>query len=223
MPRPTKYTRELLEPIVERSASMAGVLTELGIAVNGGNHRMLSVRIRYLGLDTGHFTHGLPARLIDAIPKPELARVAAACRTVAQVLERFDLPVDGRPHKVMKDRLRRDEIDISHFVGHGWSRGLTARTDARVHRVTRRNSYPDEVVFAENSPLLRGPTLVRRLTAQGRRYACEICGIVEWLGRRLVLPLDHINGINNDNRRENLRLLCPNCHSQTPTFSNRRR
>jgi 5-methylcytosine-specific restriction endonuclease McrA len=42
-----------------------------------------------------------------------------------------------------------------------------------------------------------------------------------WNGKQLVLILDHINGINNDNRLENLRLLCPNCNSQTPTFAGR--
>lgn len=47
---------------------------------------------------------------------------------------------------------------------------------------------------------------------------CSICGINEWQGRPLVLQIDHINGDNRDNRIENLRLLCPNCHSQTETF-----
>ena len=47
---------------------------------------------------------------------------------------------------------------------------------------------------------------------------CSICGISEWQGKPLVLQLDHINGDNRDNRIENLRLLCPNCHSQTDTF-----
>ena len=49
-------------------------------------------------------------------------------------------------------------------------------------------------------------------------YTCAICGITEWQGKTLSLELDHINGINNDNRIENLRFLCPNCHSQTTTY-----
>lgn len=52
-------------------------------------------------------------------------------------------------------------------------------------------------------------------------YKCAICGIKEWNGKTLSLELDHINGINNDNRIENLRFLCPNCHSQTTTYGAR--
>lgn len=52
-------------------------------------------------------------------------------------------------------------------------------------------------------------------------YKCAICGVCEWNGKTLSLELDHINGINNDNRLENLRFLCPNCHSQTTTYGSR--
>lgn len=52
-------------------------------------------------------------------------------------------------------------------------------------------------------------------------YKCAICGITKWNEKTLSLELDHINGINNDNRIENLRFLCPNCHSQTTTYGAR--
>jgi 5-methylcytosine-specific restriction endonuclease McrA len=62
----------------------------------------------------------------------------------------------------------------------------------------------------------------RRLIASGElRYECAICAITEWQGRRLSLQIDHINGERLDYRLENLRILCPNCHSQTETFAGR--
>jgi 5-methylcytosine-specific restriction endonuclease McrA len=51
-------------------------------------------------------------------------------------------------------------------------------------------------------------------------YKCSLCDLTdEWNGNKLILHLDHINGLRNDNRVENLRFLCPNCHSQTSTYT----
>jgi Bacterial regulatory proteins, luxR family len=64
--------------------------------------------------------------------------------------------------------------------------------------------------------------LKNRLIAAGlKRNRCEICGVTEWLERPLVMALHHVNGDNTDNRLPNLQLLCPNCHSQTESFSGR--
>lgn len=66
-------------------------------------------------------------------------------------------------------------------------------------------------------------TVLRRYVIKNNLvpYKCGICGCTEWQGKTLSLELDHINGINNDNRLENLRFLCPNCHSQTSTYGSR--
>jgi len=61
--------------------------------------------------------------------------------------------------------------------------------------------------------------LKRRLIAEGhKRLECEACGISEWRGQPLFMSLHHINGDGLDNRLENLAILCPNCHTQTPNF-----
>lgn len=54
-----------------------------------------------------------------------------------------------------------------------------------------------------------------------RGKSCEICGITEWNGKSIVLEMDHIDGDHTHNRPENLRMICPNCHSQTDTYKNK--
>lgn len=60
--------------------------------------------------------------------------------------------------------------------------------------------------------------LIKTLLFEEQSGKCLWCGLSEWLGKPITLELDHENGDNSDNRRENIRLLCPNCHSQTPTW-----
>jgi len=65
-------------------------------------------------------------------------------------------------------------------------------------------------------------TIKRRLLDAGiLKNVCDECALTEWRGRALQMHIDHINGVSNDNRLENLRMLCPNCHSQTPTYGGR--
>lgn len=80
---------------------------------------------------------------------------------------------------------------------------------------------PNNLLFTENGKHLRHVIRRRIIRDNLIPYKCQICGLSEWNGKTLSLELDHINGINNDNRLENLRFLCPNCHSQTSTYGSR--
>ena len=64
---------------------------------------------------------------------------------------------------------------------------------------------------------------VRLLNAGLLENRCQGCGLDKWLGGPLTIQIDHINGIREDHRLENLRMLCPNCHSQTETYGRRNR
>ena len=86
--------------------------------------------------------------------------------------------------------------------------------------------FPGALIEAEGLAqpqwaVIRHELKKRLLRAGLLTNACAVCGINQWQGRPLVLELDHINGVSDDHRLENLRLLCPNCHSQTDTYCGR--
>lgn len=92
--------------------------------------------------------------------------------------------------------------------------------------VWKRNQYgekrKDEDVFVENSDYARHHIKKRILLGNMIPYICDICGIgPEWHGKPMPLILDHINGINDDNRIVNLRFVCSNCDSQLPTYKSK--
>lgn len=93
------------------------------------------------------------------------------------------------------------KADISHFKGQGWNK----------------NNYNYDA-FTTNSYKKNGKT-TRKALIYLRGEKCENCGISEWLGQPINLEVHHVNGDRTDNRLENLKLLCPNCHSYTPNFT----
>ena len=113
----------------------------------------------------------------------------------------------------IKEEIFQLKLDMSHFTGRGHLKGKT-------HNWSRSKNLEDVLVV--NSTYSRH-TLKNRLLKNGMlRNECYICGHKsEWHGKTLVMVIDHINGIYNDNRIENLRMLCPNCNSQQPTFCGR--
>ena len=75
--------------------------------------------------------------------------------------------------------------------------------------------------FIEYISALRNRKTIKKyiLKFTDMKYECDICKLITWNDKEISLQLDHINGVNDDNRLENLRLLCPNCHSQTDTYA----
>lgn len=89
-------------------------------------------------------------------------------------------------------------------------------------KVKENKRYSFDDIFCEGSTYDRKDVRNKVIKEKIIPYKCSECSISDWNGNPISLQLDHINGINNDNRVNNLRFLCPNCHSQTSTWGNRR-
>ena len=148
-----KYTKEILEPIVQESLTMAEVGRKVGIKPHGGGQAHLKKRILEMGLS------------------------------------------------------------IDHFKGQGWSR----------NKITYNKKTPLEIftMLPIGSNRLSSKQLSRALVETGIIKQCSICKLEKWLDKDITLEIDHIDGNYLNNTRENLRFICPNCHSQTDTYKNK--
>jgi hypothetical protein len=143
---------------------------------------------------------------------PERLREAVReARSAAHALRLMERVPAGGNYKTLYARIQSLGLDRSHWTGQGHLRG-------RTHTWARKMEL--SAILVEASPYQASTSaLKRRLLDAGLLVErCIVCGIKAWLGRDLSLHLDHINGIADDHRLSNLRLLCPNCHSQTPTY-----
>ena len=145
-----------------------------------------------------------------------LSQLVKQSRSFAQVIQALGLKMTGGNYRHVKHYIKFYDLDTSHFTGQGWNSGDS--------KIVTRTAQPLEEILVEKSTYTNTASLHRRLVSQGLlQNCCQICNLTNWLGRPLTLHLDHINGNHIDNRIENLRILCPNCHAQTETYSNKKR
>jgi hypothetical protein len=154
----SKYTKELLDPIVKNSYSTAQVLLSLGLSKSGGNYCYIKSKVISLG------------------------------------------------------------IDISHFKGQRIHKGASP-----INKHTER-TFREQVLILGGKEWNSHNIKVKLIDFNLKENVCELCGQKPlWNNTELKLHLDHINGNRKDNRIENLRILCPNCHSQTDTYGSKKR
>jgi len=134
--------------------------------------------------------------------------------SVRSCLLALGLSPTGGNYALFKRRVKALGLDTSHFTGKGHLKN-------RTHDWSKKKTL-EEILVVDSDYTCRR-LIKKRLLSKGLfTYECSCCGITDWQGQPLSLHLDHINGVNNDHRLENLRLLCPNCHSQTSTYAGRK-
>lgn len=138
--------------------------------------------------------------------------------SLADILRHFGLHPGAGNYRTLKNRIEENGVNIDHIkLGINSNKGRVSFTKLSTSEIINRHFRLGSKL---NSSKLKELAFRHNLLEN----VCSECGqCPEWNGKPLSLQLDHINGISNDNRLENLRILCPHCHSQTETFSGRRK
>lgn len=139
-----------------------------------------------------------------------LAPLVAESLSVAEVLRKLGKRESGSVHTHVARKIKDLGISTTHFTGAGHNRGKKLIKGTKEHLL---------VLHDDKGPTVRGYSLRAAMIEMGVEHECKLCGLPPvWQGSPLTLEVDHVNGNRWDNRLENLRFLCPNCHSQTETW-----
>lgn len=146
---------------------------------------------------------------LDSISDEQFIELVKSNDCYSDIVKAIGLDSNGSyNHTKVKNRVQKLNIDITHFYKNGKSPYLNRKLTL-------------EEVLVVNSTYTRANLRRRIIKLKLIEYKCFICNLDSWNSNKLSLVLDHINGVPNDNRIENLRFLCPNCNSQQSTFAGR--
>ncbi|GAA2367037.1 HNH endonuclease [Streptomyces cuspidosporus] len=201
-----RYTPELLSEVARTSKTIDEAIRRSGGKPTVGSRSYLRRKFAEAGIDASHLRTP-PVRHSES----RLREVVACSTSVAEVVRRLRIsPVGGNQAHIGR-RIAALGIDTSHF---------SAQSPQRPRRRLR-----DRLVLGSQSDgRIPGERLRRELIRRDVPEVCAMCGTGrEWNGKPLRHEVDHINGDWWDNRPENLRLLCPNCHAVTDTYRGRKR
>ena len=211
MPWVPHFTQHEARGALEGATSWGEVLDALGYAYHGKNIATVRKWAARWGISTDHLTDfrgGRRARYSD----DQVVEAVAASRSWAESLRRLDVCPTGGNWRTLKRRATELGLSTEHFDPYAVSRERASAS-----------AKPLEEILVEGSTYSRA-SLKRRLYASGlKARRCELCGQSEvWKGRPIGLILDHVNGIRDDNRLANLRIVCPNCAAALETHCGRK-
>ncbi|MCP3765144.1 MULTISPECIES: HNH endonuclease [unclassified Streptomyces] len=197
------YTKERLEEAARGARTLSEALVRLGVDPKSSTRAYIRERMKRLGVDVSHFEPEGVRWTRDI-----LQAAVSTSTNMCEVLRHLGLEVVGGHHTHISRRIKAYGIDTSHFEA------PTART------------WAGRSLLTEQPPgrarRVDGSRLKRAMLKAGVDDHCALCGLEAlWRGEPLPLEVDHIDGNWRNNRIENLRLLCPNCHSTTDHYRGR--
>lgn len=146
----------------------------------------------------------------NIISKERAEEICKQVYSVADFCRMVGWKPQGANYRTFYKYVKEYNLDTSHFTGQKSNLG------------NKNNVGLSKEDFFKKDKLIRSSDLIKKLISIGREYKCERCGTTEWCGEELKLQVHHIDGDHFNNQLDNLKLLCPNCHSQTDTYAGKK-
>ena len=202
-----RYDKDKLIELVNKSTTLKEILLELDILPIESNYKTLKKYLKKYNIDYSQIKRGVDRKSIGSTNYDEdnLRKIIVESSTYSEVLIKLGVGIRGSCRKTLYKYIAKYNIDVSHF-------NANAIRTKKLHNFIK---IPLNKILVENSTYNSGTNIKNRLYNEGlKEHKCELCGQGEnWQGKHMSLILDHIDGVPNNNKIENLKIVCPNCNA----------